>query len=491
MQYHWNFGDGTRRVTTAKEAAILNHTYPNEGTFTATLTVTDRCGATSPVQTVTIRVAPVTNQAPTVNAGNDQTITLPATATLNGSATDDGLTQALTINWTKTLGPGTVTFANSTSAVTTASFSTAGTYTLRLSAYDGQWTTPDDVVVTVNASGGCTGNCVPVANAGLDHTVQAGTAILFDASASRDTDGTIKDYFWAFGDGFSTNWITTPTVSHTYATPGTYTVRLWVRDNLNAQSPEDNSISTITSPACTNNVLPTASIGLTPTPPVILGTSLTFNAQLSSDSDGTIKSWAWDFGDGFIGQGSLIQHIYTKVGTYTARLTVTDNCGGTRSRTETIQINPAQSSEINPKLLGWVTGAFGTVQGVSTSPDGRTLYVASAEFGVVEFDVTNPATPIWRRSAKDFRSLVNSELIGIDGDDIVVTGINRVAMVGKLSTLGTTNESWRQLGFSGQGLVVKNGKAYVAAGPAGFKIVDLKSADLTTKTVPMTFVLFA
>ena len=171
VQYHWNFGDGTSRVTTAKEAAILNHTYPNEGTFTATLTVTDRCGATSPVQTVTIRVAPVTNQAPTVNAGNDQTITLPATATLNGSATDDGLTQALTINWTKTLGPGTVTFANSTSAVTTASFSTAGTYTLRLSAYDGQWTTPDDVVVTVNASGGCTGNCVPVANAGLDDTL--------------------------------------------------------------------------------------------------------------------------------------------------------------------------------------------------------------------------------------------------------------------------------------------------------------------------------
>ena len=80
------------------------------------------------------------NQPPSVNAGPSITIALPNTATLNGTVTDDGLPATpgtVTSTWSKVSGPGTVTFANASALSTTASFSEAGTYVLRLTATDG------------------------------------------------------------------------------------------------------------------------------------------------------------------------------------------------------------------------------------------------------------------------------------------------------------------------------------------------------------------
>ncbi len=108
-----------------------------------------------------------TNQAPTVNAGNDQTITLPSTASLTGTATDDGLPSppaTLTTTWSTVSGPGTVTFSAPSALATTATFSVAGPYVLRLTASDGTLTTTDDVSITVNP----VGNHAPTVNAGND-----------------------------------------------------------------------------------------------------------------------------------------------------------------------------------------------------------------------------------------------------------------------------------------------------------------------------------
>jgi hypothetical protein len=96
-----------------------------------------------------------TNQSPAVNAGSDQSVTLPATASLNGSATDDALPTLpglLTWNWSKFSGSGTVTFANANSLSTTAAFSVNGVYVLRLTASDGTLAASDDVAVTVYPS---------------------------------------------------------------------------------------------------------------------------------------------------------------------------------------------------------------------------------------------------------------------------------------------------------------------------------------------------
>ncbi len=107
-----------------------------------------------------------TNQAPMVNAGGDQSITLPSSATLNGTVSDDGLPagSSLTRSWTRVSGPGTVTFSAPTSATTSASFSAAGAYVLRLAASDGALSASDDVAITVNAPAGAgagvAGGCV-------------------------------------------------------------------------------------------------------------------------------------------------------------------------------------------------------------------------------------------------------------------------------------------------------------------------------------------
>ena len=91
------------------------------------------------------------NLAPSVNAGPDQTITLPASASLGGTVTDDGLPSGtLVISWSKVSGPGNVMFSAPSAASTDASFSESGTYTLRLAASDSQLSSTDDVIIVVN-----------------------------------------------------------------------------------------------------------------------------------------------------------------------------------------------------------------------------------------------------------------------------------------------------------------------------------------------------
>lgn len=104
---------------------------------------------------ITASGAPV-NVAPQVNAGADKSLTLPASASLVGTASDDGLPSGstLTTMWSKVSGPGTVTFANASAKSTTATFSGAGTYVLRLTASDGTLPSTDDMSVTVIESGG-------------------------------------------------------------------------------------------------------------------------------------------------------------------------------------------------------------------------------------------------------------------------------------------------------------------------------------------------
>jgi len=87
---------------------------------------------------VTITVnppAPPPNQAPSVNAGEAQIVTLPNAAILDGTVSDDGLPASpgiVTTLWSKVSGPGVVTFGNPNAVDTSATFSSLGSYVLRL-----------------------------------------------------------------------------------------------------------------------------------------------------------------------------------------------------------------------------------------------------------------------------------------------------------------------------------------------------------------------
>lgn len=132
--------------------------FPEQGTYVLKLSASD--GVLTGSDQLTMTVRPNTtppNEAPYVSAGVDQIIRLPNTAVLSGLASDDGLPlpSTLTVAWSRVagLGPaGTVVFGTPTSLQTTATFPSAGTYVLRLTASDGQKQSTDDVRIVVQAT---------------------------------------------------------------------------------------------------------------------------------------------------------------------------------------------------------------------------------------------------------------------------------------------------------------------------------------------------
>jgi hypothetical protein len=137
----------------------------------------------------TMEASTSSNLTPTVEAGNNQVITLPDNdISLDATVTDDGLPNppaAMTRTWTKQVGPGTVTFANANAVDTSATFSTEGVYILRLTASDGDLTAYDTVTITVYAA--APQNDAPLVDAGPDRTLTLpDNDVTLDATVTDD-----------------------------------------------------------------------------------------------------------------------------------------------------------------------------------------------------------------------------------------------------------------------------------------------------------------
>jgi uncharacterized repeat protein (TIGR03806 family) len=233
---------GSIALTAGQAANIQMDFYENGGQAMAKL---EWSSPSTPRQVVQPGSQQPTNLAPVVNAGSDLAITLPASASLAGSASDDGRPGPLTVAWSTVSGPGTVAFANPAAATTTASFSAAGTYTLRLSASDGALTSSDDVVVTV----------APAAASGFTGVYYDN--IDFTGPSLTRLDPTI-DFAWYLGspdpsigvDTFSVRWTGTavPQASETYTfyTSTDDGVRLWVNGQLIVDKWIDQGLTTWT-----------------------------------------------------------------------------------------------------------------------------------------------------------------------------------------------------------------------------------------------------
>jgi YD repeat-containing protein len=356
--YSWNFGDSN-----SGSGATPTHTYATAGTYTVTLTVTDNLGATNSASTT----ATISNRAPVANAGGSYTGVTGTAVSFSGSSSSDPDGTIASYAWT---------FGDSNSgsgATPTHTYATAGTYTVTL-------TVTDNLGATNSASTTATiSNRAPVANAGGSYTGVTGTAVSFSGSSSSDPDGTIASYSWNFGDSNSDSGAT-PT--HTYATAGTYTVTLTVTDNLGAT----NSATTT---ATISNRAPVANAGGSYTG--VTGTAVSFSGSSSSDPDGTIASYAWNFGDSNSGSGATPTHTYATAGTYTVTLTVTDNLGATNSASTTATIsNRAPVANAGGPYTG-VTGTAVSFSGSSSSdPDGT---IASYAWTLGDSNSGSGATP--------------------------------------------------------------------------------------------------
>jgi PKD repeat protein len=181
-------------------------------------------------------------------------------------------------------------------------------------------------------------NSAPIANFSYSPTnPPVGAWGQFDASSSSDSDGTIASYVWNFGDGSTDSGIG---VWHRFNSPGTYIVTLTVTDNDGASDTMTQAVQVGTS-----NQPPNAAFSATPTNPMV-NAWVQFDATAAADTDGTIASYVWNFGDGSTGTGSLVWHQFTSSGTYIVTLMVTDNDGATDSTSLAIQVGPSNQSPV-------------------------------------------------------------------------------------------------------------------------------------------------
>lgn len=167
-------------------------------------------------------------------------------------------------------------------------------------------------------------NVLPVA--GFSNTA-SNLAVNF-TDTSTDSDGTIASRLWNFGDNTPTSGSANP--AHTYAAAGSYNVTLTVTDNSGGQA---STSKTITVSNSSTNLPPTAKFVS-----AVSGMSATFTDQ-STDSDGSIASRAWSFGDNTTATTANPVHTYATAGTFPVSLTVTDNKGAKATVSQNVVIS--------------------------------------------------------------------------------------------------------------------------------------------------------
>src|SRR5207249_2170149 len=113
-----------------------------------------------------------------------------------------------------------------------------------------------------------------------------GDLVTFNGSSSYDPDGSIATYAWDFGDGSTASG---SVATHIYSTHGVYQATLVVTDFDNLTGSQTASIRVL--------ALPSASFAFGPPRP-FQRASVTFDASNSTDPDGSITNYAWDWGDG-------------------------------------------------------------------------------------------------------------------------------------------------------------------------------------------------
>ncbi|MET1006925.1 MAG: PKD domain-containing protein [Propionibacteriaceae bacterium] len=349
--YAWDFGDGKTSTV-----ATPSHTFAADDTYAVKLTVTDNRGGTD---TVTKNVTVKANVKPTAAFTSSCAERVCA---FDGSGSTDSDGTVASYAWD--FGDGDT----STLAKPSHTFATDDTYTVKLTVTDNQGAT-DVVTHDVSAKA----NAKPVAS--FTATCTALSCSL-DASASADSDGTVASYAWDFDDDSAAG--SGKTTSHAYTAGGSYDIKLTVTDNAGAT---DTVTKTVTVSAAANQA-PTAAFTSSSS-----GLTASLDGSSSADADGTIDSYAWDFGDGSSGTGKSPSHTYAGTGSFSVTLKVTDDDGATKSLTKRIVVAPGvvAADAFDRTASKWGTadqgGAWTLTGSTSFSTNGSTGNIKLASAG--------------------------------------------------------------------------------------------------------------
>jgi PKD repeat protein len=211
--YKWDFGDGS--TTGVKQSPTTSHEYDSPGDYTVNLTVLGS-NDTERYSTNQVSVESVVPK-PNFQITGKKTEGKPLTFDASNSADPDG--NIASYNWD--LGDG----STATGEEVSHSYSSAGQYTVKLEVTDNSGAS-ETLTRTVEVA---RENLAPKPSfSASSTTLDVNQSVSFDASNSFDPDGSIKSYYWDFGDGISSKETQT---SHKYRTPGTYKVNLTTVDD--------------------------------------------------------------------------------------------------------------------------------------------------------------------------------------------------------------------------------------------------------------------
>src|SRR6185503_1966220 len=392
VSYRFEFGDGTS--VGPQSSSVANHTYA-AGSWTARVTVTDNQGAAATASASVTVSSPPANQAPVARlAASPSSGTAPLAVRLDASASSDA--DGSIVSYRFDFGDGTSAGPQS-SSVANHTYA-AGSWTARVTVTDNQGATATaSASVTVTSP---PANQAPVAR--LAASPSSGTAPLavrLDASASSDADGSIVSYRFDFGDGTSAGPQSSSVANHTYAA-GSWTARVTVTDNQGATATASASV-TASPPA---NQAPVARLAASPssgTAPL----AVRLDASASSDADGSVVSYRFEFGDGATAgpqTSGAANHTYG-AGNWTAKVTVTDNRGATSSAFVSVSVSSPPSNLVANGTFeggtsGWAAIGGGSIARASGGHSGSySLRAAAPTLGLAAYGVTDQ--PNWVQNA--------------------------------------------------------------------------------------------
>jgi RHS repeat-associated protein len=315
--------------------------------------------------TITVTAPPIGDLTPVVNAGAAQLLYMdgsifPLTATLQGSASDDGLPNGtLTTQWSQFSGTAPVTFSAPTSTTTSVTLPLPGSYTLALTANDGQLSTTAFVQITVLL------NHAPVVKVAPDQNIVSSGPVTTTISGTASDDGlpvgSTLTVGWAQGQ-FQQAAIVNPSQLTTQVQlpgPGFYEFTLSASDGV-LSSNATQSITVVSVPPAVPAVSitsPAEEDEIHKPVPVIgsaSGGKWTLDYRLNNDDGAattsfiTLATGTSDVTNGTLGtlDPSLLLN-----GLYTLRLTATNSVG----QSSTVSVNVTVSRN---RKLGFFTISF-------------------------------------------------------------------------------------------------------------------------------------
>jgi PKD repeat protein len=312
----WDFDNNGTVDSTAPNPT---YEYIEEGTYTVLLRVFEEDGDNDTLIKENYITVSNVNKNPTANPNGPYTGTEGIEIILNGSNSSDADGSIGYYAWD--FGDGTTGTGVNPAHI----YAQNGTYSVTLTVTDDSGAPNTSTTTATIADTDPEANFTGSPASGSEPL----TVVFTDDSTSYDG---ITAWAWDFNNDGTVD-STAPNPTYEYIDEGNYTVILTV-------SEEDGDTATMR----TENYITVSSIIQ---PPVANlngpytgteGIEITFGGSNSSDADGTIESYAWDFGDGTTGTGINPPHTYAQNGTYTVTLNVTDDSGAANTTTTTATI---------------------------------------------------------------------------------------------------------------------------------------------------------